>query len=960
MTGILYLLFFCSGLSGLIYQVVWVRVFGNVFGNTIYSASMVVAIFMLGLGIGSYVVGAWADGRYPRQLESLVRTYGQLELLIGLMGLGISALLPHLGLLSALVSSYSRDAGGWYVLSMTSYLARGGIAILLLTPITMLMGGTLTLLIRHLVGSDLVIGGWRIALLYGLNTAGAALGCFLTDFSLVPAAGLQAAQAVAVFFNFVAAAGALVLARVRLKPDASGPASLGVRSAMVRNEATAEVRPVSPQPAATGRTFSSRTSRTSPGVRLQPDLSTARANAGSVGLQPDPSRLAVPMTGLALGLSGFAAMGMEIVWFRHFTLLLGVFRAVYSLLLTVILIGIGAGSLVGGFLHRRTERPGQWLIAAQGFFVASTLLGLVAADARGLTTTAQAVERTLSEKSAVARSAVELWFNARPILFEVAVPALLMGFAFPLANAMIQRAEQSVGRRAGVLYLSNTVGAVCGALGAGFVFLPIVGIQGTATILAVAALLAMVPLSFATRAGPRVPIATSGSALVGGVAIWLWLLLPSNYVMARAFSPPTENERLVTLSEGVAEVIAVTDDADGRRRLLTNGHPMSSTGRNDQRYMRALAHIPLLCLDNPQDVLVIGFGVGNTAHAATLHPSVRRVEVADLSRHVLAHSSYFKDANRDVLSDPRVVVYVNDGRQHLQMQPEASYDLITLEPPPVAHAGVGALYSREFYVLARSRLKPTGYISQWLPAYQVPPATTLAMIRAFVEIFPHAVLLSGAQPNLLLVGVNDSRIEIDPGRIATSLSRAPAVQADLQRLDLGTVREIVGTFLGSARTLAEASRSSIAVSDDRPLQEYSVKSLLNFGSTGAPPSVVDLGGITEWCPTCFVSGKPIALVDGLDTYLAVLARAYLVPLEGMTANFADPRTQKMIKGSRYLDTILHSAAIVRTDLGANLASEGRLEEAIEQFEEALRLQPELAVARRYLTTAQHARDSTSR
>ena len=920
MTGILYLLFFCSGLSGLIYQVVWARVFGNVFGNTIYSVSMIVAIFMLGLGIGSYIVGAWADGRYLRQPESLVRTYGQFEVLIGLMGLGISALLPHLGLLSAVVSSYSRDAGGWYVLSMTSYLARGGIAILLLTPITMLMGGTLTLLIRHLVRSDLAIGGWRIALLYGLNTAGAALGCFLTDFSLVPAAGLQAAQAVAVFFNFIAAAGALVLARVRLKPDPTG----------------------------------------SGGVRLQPDPSKARANAGRDRLQPDPSRLAVPMTGLALGLSGFAAMGMEIVWFRHFTLLLGVFRAVYSLLLTVILIGIGAGSLVGGFLHRRTERPGQWLVAAQGFFVASTLLGLVAADARGLTTTAQAVERTLSEKSAVARSAVELWFNARPILFEVAVPALLMGFAFPLANAMTQRAEQSVGRRAGVLYLSNTVGAVCGALGAGFVFLPIAGIQGTATILAVAALLAMVPLSFATLAEPRVPIATSGSALVGGVAIWLWLLLPSNYVMARAFSPPTENERLVTQSEGVVEVIAVTDDADGRRRLFTNGHPMSSTGRNDQRYMRALAHIPLLCLDNPQDVLVIGFGVGNTTHAATLHPSVRRVEVADLSRHVLAHSSYFKDANRNVLSDPRVVVYVNDGRQHLQMQPEASYDLITLEPPPIAHAGVGALYSREFYALARSRLKPTGYISQWLPAYQVPPTPTLAMIRAFIEIFPHAVLLSGAQPNLQLVGVNDSRIEIDPGRIATALSRAPAVQADLQRLDLGTVREIVGTFLGSARTLAEASRRSIAVSDDRPLQEYSVKSLLNFGSTGAPPSVVDLRGITEWCPTCFVSGKPIALVDGLDTYLAVLARAYMVPLEGMTANFADPQTQKMIKGSRYLDTILHSAAIVRTDLGANLASEGRLEEAIEQFKEALRLQPELAMTRRYLAAAQQARDSTSR
>ena len=163
-------------------------------------------------------------------------------------------------------------------------------------------------------------------------------------------------------------------------------------------------------------------------------------------------------------------------------------------------------------------------------------------------------------------------------------------------------------------------------------------------------------------------------------------------------------------------------------------------------------------------MLVIGFGVGNTTHAATLHPSVRRVDVADLSRHVLAHAGYFRDANADVLNDRRVSVYVNDGRQHLHMQPAASYDLIALEPPPIAHAGVGALYSREFYALARTRLKPGGYISQWLPAYQVPAAATLAMVRAFVEIFPQAVLLSGAKADLLLVGTNDAAIEIDPDR----------------------------------------------------------------------------------------------------------------------------------------------------------------------------------------------------
>ena len=76
----------CSGLSGLIYQIVWVRVFGNVFGNTVHSTSLVVAVFMLGLGVGSYIVGAWADRRYRLQPESLLRTYGIFELAVGVTG----------------------------------------------------------------------------------------------------------------------------------------------------------------------------------------------------------------------------------------------------------------------------------------------------------------------------------------------------------------------------------------------------------------------------------------------------------------------------------------------------------------------------------------------------------------------------------------------------------------------------------------------------------------------------------------------------------------------------------------------------------------------------------------------------------------------------------------------------------------------------------------------------------
>jgi hypothetical protein len=183
------------------------------------------------------------------------------------------------------------------------------------------------------------------------------------------------------------------------------------------------------------------------------------------------------------------------------------------------------------------------------------------------------------------------------------------------------------------------------------------------------------------------------------------------------------------------------------------------------------------------------------------------------------------------------------------------------------------------------------------------------------------------------------------------------VQADLRRVDLGSVREIVGTFVGSAHTLAEASRGSLPASDDRPAQEYSVRSLLNVGATGVPPSVVDLSRIAEWCPACFSGGRPVPLVEGLDVYMALLARVYTTPVRGVTANAAPPGMREMIAKSSYLATIVRKAAGARNDRGVALVTDGKVDDAIVQFEEAVWLEPDLAVARRNLTTAREVREA---
>src|ERR1043166_2488341 len=359
------------------------------------------------------------------------------------MGAAIAFVLPHLDRLSVLATAYHQEANGWFALTPGSYIARVAIAVVLLTPITLLMGGTLTLLIRYLVRAEPQAETRRIALLYAVNTAGAAAGAFLTDFALVPAGGLLATQLLAVALNAVAGVGAIRWGRRKAAPVEIKRPDAGRGRERKRRSSPARIRP---EPIGS--------------VGLQADLPEASVG---VRLQAD-----LPLVALALALSGFAGLGMEILWFRHFSIMLGAFRAVFSLLLTVILVGIGAGSLVASALLQSAASPhvptpwakaGRWLLIAQSLFVVTTLAGMALADSSVIDVTVsndpafraavgRAGDAVVTQQGA-AWNVKEVWFNLRPMLPEVLLPALLIGFSFPLGNALVQRTELAVGRRAG-------------------------------------------------------------------------------------------------------------------------------------------------------------------------------------------------------------------------------------------------------------------------------------------------------------------------------------------------------------------------------------------------------------------------------------------------------------------------------------------------------------------------------
>ena len=272
---------------------------------------------------------------------------------------------------------------------------------------------------------------------------------------------------------------------------------------------------------------------------------------------------------------GFAAMGMEIVWFRHMTILLGGFRAVFSLLLTVAPSSESVRvHCYARLVERRIARPAHWLMAIQALFVAFTLLGLamvgVATVDRAPGAARYVAAQVQGVPFALRLQFSDVWFNIRPMLLAVALPAVLMGFSFPLANAITQRAERVVGRRAGVLYLANTLGAVGGSLAAGFILLPWLGIQAAASVLTHDhGIRGGATVRRGGEKGSRRHDSACAGSLADGRCINRALAAAARRLRrdARASAARSKARRIVRLHEGLNEVISVTESPGTGRTI---------------------------------------------------------------------------------------------------------------------------------------------------------------------------------------------------------------------------------------------------------------------------------------------------------------------------------------------------------------------------------------------------------
>jgi spermidine synthase len=249
--------------------------------------------------------------------------------------------------------------------------------------------------------------------------------------------------------------------------------------------------------------------------------------------------------------------------------------------------------------------------------------------------------------------------------------------------------------------------------------------------------------------------------------------------------------------------------------LLVNGKPDASTG-SDMSTQLISAHAPMMMHPDPKRVLTIGLASGITVGSIARY-SVEAIDCAEISPAMTRAARYFDDHNHRVLDDPRLTMFVADGRNHVALT-DRTYDVITSEPSNPWMAGVADLFTKEFYLHCRERLNDGGVMCSFLESYSLDGSSFRSILRTFHEVFPNMLLWQTNQPDFLMIG-SKGPIRIDADAVAARLAN-PSVAADLSRINIGRVEDLFGHVLLDGDAVAAFTAGAPIHTDDSASVEY--------------------------------------------------------------------------------------------------------------------------------------------
>lgn len=598
---IILIIFFFSGASALVYEVVWMKMLTIAFGATALAISTILASFMAGLSLGNYWFGRLVD-RSRRPLF----IYALLEFGIGIFAFLMPAIFSVLD--GIYIFAYQDITQSYIGLSLIRFILS---FIVLLVPTT-LMGGTFPVITRFLFRRTGHLGE-RVSQLYSVNTLGAVVGTFTAGFFLIAALGIHEAAYLAGAINLVIAAVMLVLDR-----KYSAKSTDDSQNSIVASDALAD------------------------------------SNQKKQLFTPKLARLAL----WAIGISGFCSLAYEVLWVRALVFILDNTSHAFTTMLSAFLFGLALGSLIAARWVDSTKRIFITLGIIEvfiGFFALLSIpvfgnLGASLGGASDYTATNQ----WLWVLTRFGRS-----------FFMMLIPTVLMGMTIPIATRIYANSKIGVGSAVGRVFAINTMGGVLGSFIAGFLLIPLIGISNSIMLVAAVNAIIGIALILAEpvmKYRNRLKMVAANSALIVAA---LAVLLSYGQLMFISPTERATMYNILYYEEGVGATVKVYQDVFLDRTLSIDGFPVAGTTQRHQDGQKSLGNIPLLLsqVDQPS-VNIIGFGAGGSSWAATLYDT-SSIECVELVPAVLEAASFFPEINHGVLDDPRLTIINGDGRNYL-------------------------------------------------------------------------------------------------------------------------------------------------------------------------------------------------------------------------------------------------------------------------------------------------------
>ena len=762
------LCFIVSGATGLIYEVLWARMLGLVFGATTLAVSTVLAAFMGGLALGSALAG-----RLASRIRKPLATYGWIEIGIAAYALLVPFLFRLIDHVYVLI--WQQFQPGFFAFSLWRFVLS---SLVLLVPTT-LMGATLPVLAAALVHSS-GRNSNSVTRLYACNLAGAILGTLLAGFVLLPELGVRTTILVAAILNVVVGVIAIVLQR-------------RATSELPVDQPRAEVDGPSVEDSSRFWIFAAFASGF---VTISTQVSWTRILTMIIGSSTYAFSIVVALflIGLAAG-AWWIARKDRTETLRATIMRIEVFTAI-SLLASLYSLNKIPAILITLGLHFQTS---SWagLLALQ--ILSATLLILVPAFLMGMVMPLVLVWASADQTRAVARVGRSYAVNTIGAIAGafiagfVLIPKTSTRFTLLLAATLCLVV-------AGVAYKPNASAkdpALKRSLAIGLI-----------PVLAIVLFILAPPMNLADLS-------------IGAYDSLVRVLAQTREGTKTETRNPDEPEvhELIWYQEGPTATVSVRKDQN-TVSMAINGRTNASDSVYDMPTQTMLGRIPLLIAPKIDNGLIIGYATGVTVGAMLKSP-IQSVTCVELEPATVAASAYFNHVNYRPLDDPRLNLIIDDARAFLRVTPNR-YDIIVSEPSHPWVPGVANLFTQEFFELGRSRLNDDGIFVQWVQIYQLSTESLRSVLATYTSVFPHVLMfrVGGLNKGKDLILVGSNRL-LNMDRVS-GRSQDPRMMIDFIGIDLKTEADITSWFVCDESRLGPAVAGAKINTDDNMHIEMTV------------------------------------------------------------------------------------------------------------------------------------------